>query len=81
MVPLETNDMSGALMNVASGENSQLGNLLKGGDVDKASQMSYAVLSVVDGSKDKMAREDKKQVIFSYNCVYKLLSVKEIGTM
>lgn len=55
-------DVSGTLMNMASGEQSPMGNLLKSGDVDKAATMAYAVLSMVDTSDGKMGSEDKKSV-------------------
>ena len=55
-------DVSGTLMNMASGEESPLGNLLKSGDVDKAATMAYAVLSMVDTSEGQMNSEDKKSV-------------------
>ena len=54
--------MSGALMNLASGENSQLGQLLKGGSVDEAAQMAYAVLSMVEKSDAGIDGSDKKGV-------------------
>jgi len=55
-------DVSGTLMNIASGEESPLGNLLKSGDVDKAATMAYAVLSMVDTSEGQMDSDDKKSV-------------------
>ena len=56
-------DVTGTLMNMASGEKSPLGNLLQSGDVDKAAQMAYAVLSMVDTSEGQMDSGDKKSVI------------------
>ena len=55
-------DVSGTLMNIASGEESPLGSLLKSGDVDKAATMAYAVLSMVDTSEGQMGSDDKKSV-------------------
>lgn len=59
---MPADDVSGTLMNMASGEESPLGNLLKSGDVDKAATMAYAVLSMVDTSEGQMDSEDKKSV-------------------
>ena len=56
-------DVTGTLMNMASGEKSPLGNLLQSGDVGKAAQMAYAVLSMVDKSEGHMDSGDKKSVI------------------
>lgn len=50
-------------MSMASGEKSPLGNLLQSGDVDKAAQMAYAVLSMVDKSEGEINPGDKKSVI------------------
>ena len=55
-------DVSGTLMDIASGEESPLGNLLKSGDVDKAATMAYAVLSMVDTTEGQMDSDDKKSV-------------------
>lgn len=59
---MPSEDVSGTLMNMASGEESPLGNLLKSGDVDKAATMAYAVLSMVDTSEGKMDSDQKKSV-------------------
>ena len=59
---MPSEDVSGTLMNMASGEESPLGNLLKSGDVDKAATMAYAVLSMVDTSEGKMESDQKKSV-------------------
>lgn len=59
---MPSEDVSGTLMNIASGEESPLGNLLKSGDVDKAATMAYAVLSMVDTSEGKMDSDQKKSV-------------------
>lgn len=61
-------DVSGTLMNIASGEESPLGNLLKSGDVDKAATMAYAVLSMVDTSEGQMGSDDKKSVSKIISC-------------
>ena len=61
-------DVSGTLMNIASGEESPLGNLLKSGDVDKAATMAYAVLSMVDTSEGQMDSDDKKSVSKTILC-------------
>ena len=65
---MPADDVTGTLMNMASGEKSPLGNLLKSGDVDKAAQMAYAVLSMVDKSEGDMGSDDKKSVstLFMY---------------
>lgn len=57
-------------MNIAGGEKSPLGNLLQSGDVGKAAQMAYAVLSLVDKSDG-----DKKSVISRLNviCIFSFL--------
>ena len=59
---MPSDDVPGTLMNMASGEESPLGNLLKSGNVDKAAIMAYAVLSMVDTSEGKMASAEKKSV-------------------
>ena len=59
---MPSEDVSGTLMNIAKGEESPLGSLLKSGDVDKAATMAYAVLSMVDKSEGQMDSEDKKSV-------------------
>ena len=46
--PLKVKDLQATLLGVVSGANSQLGNLLKNGKVEKVAQMSYAALSVVE---------------------------------
>ena len=55
-------DVTGTLKSLTSGEKSPLGNLLQSGDVDKAAQMAYAVLSMVDKSEGGMDSGDKKSV-------------------
>lgn len=57
-------------MDIAGGEKSPLGNLLQSGDVGKAAQMAYAVLSLVDKSDG-----DKKSVISRLNviCIFSFL--------
>ena len=50
-------------MSMASGDESPLGDLLQSGDVDKAAQMAYAVLSLVDKSEGQIDPGDKKSVI------------------
>ena len=52
MTPIETEDMSGALMSMASGEGSQLGKLLKVDKVEEAAQVAYAVLSMASRVED-----------------------------
>lgn len=49
-------------MNIAQGEKSAFGTLLKAGNVDKAAQMAYAVLSMVDKSEGEIDSDDKKSV-------------------
>ena len=49
-------------MNIAQGEQSPLANLLRSGDVDKAAQMAYAVLSMVDKTEEEMGSDDRKSV-------------------
>ena len=62
MAPLQTDDMTGSLLKMASGEQSQLGQLVKGGSVDEAAQMALAVLSMVDTSDTGVDEQDKKGV-------------------
>lgn len=59
--------MTGSLMKMASGEGSQLGQLLKGGSVDEAAQMAYAVLSMVDNTDTSVDNQDKKGVSTTNN--------------
>jgi len=54
--------VTGTLMNIAQGEKSAFGTLLKAGNVDKAAQMAYAVLSMVDKSEGEIDSDDKKSV-------------------
>ena len=62
-------------MDITGGEQSPLGSLLRAGDVGKAAQMAYAVLSLVDKSDG-----DKKTVISQLNviCIF-LFSCKKVG--
>ena len=62
-------------MDITGGEKSPLGNLLRSGDVGKAAQMAYAVLSLVDKSDG-----DKKTVIsqLSVICIF-LLFCNKVG--
>ena len=55
-------DVTDTLISMTSGEKSPLGNLIQSGDVDKAAQMAYAVLSMVDKSEGEMNSEDKISV-------------------
>ena len=50
-------------MGIAGGEKNPLGDLLQSGDVGKAAQMAYAVLSLVDTSEGQIGAGDKKSVI------------------
>ncbi|XP_015751283.1 PREDICTED: sperm receptor for egg jelly-like isoform X1 [Acropora digitifera] len=66
---LPTEEISGTLMGITGGEKSPLGNLLRSGDVGKAAQMAYAVLSLVDKSDgDKKTIDAVRNVLRSkYN--------------
>lgn len=55
-------DVTETLISMTSGEKSPLGNLIQSGDVDKATQMAYAVLSMVDKSEGEMNSKDKISV-------------------
>ena len=55
-------DVTETLISMTSGEKSPLGNLIQSGDVDKAAQMAYAVLSMVDKSEGEMNNKDKISV-------------------
>ena len=59
-MPVE--DVTDTLISMTSGEKSPLGNLIQSGDVDKAAQMAYAVLSMVDKSEGEMNSKDKISV-------------------
>ncbi|XP_031571396.1 uncharacterized protein LOC116305596 isoform X3 [Actinia tenebrosa] len=60
--PMITKDVSGTLKSMTSGKNSAMGNLLKSGDVSKATQMAYAVLSLVDKSEGNIEATDRKSL-------------------
>ena len=55
-------DVTETLISMTSGEKNPLGNLIQSGDVDKAAQMAYAVLSMVDKSEGEMNSKDKISV-------------------
>lgn len=55
-------DVTETLISMTSGKKSPLGNLIQSGDVDKAAQMAYAVLSMVDKSEGEMNSKDKISV-------------------
>lgn len=57
-------DVSSTLKSMTSGADSAMGNLLKSGDVSKATQMAYAVLSLVDKSEGNIEAKDRKSVSF-----------------
>ena len=59
---MPTEDVTETLISMTSGEKSPLGNLIQSGDVDKAAQMAYAVLSMVDKSEGEMNSKDKISV-------------------
>ena len=60
--PMPAEDVTDTLISMTSGEKSPLGNLIQSGDVDKAAQMAYAVLSMVDKSEGEMNSKDKISV-------------------
>ncbi|XP_078349560.1 polycystin-1-like protein 2 isoform X5 [Oculina patagonica] len=81
---MPADDVSGTLMNMASGEESPLGNLLKSGDVDKAATMAYAVLSMVDTSEGQMDSEDKKSLkntIIDQMSTVEVTSIEQVTQM
>ncbi|XP_048586750.1 uncharacterized protein LOC5520842 isoform X2 [Nematostella vectensis] len=71
--PMPASDVSSTLMSLTSGENSQMSSLMKSGNVAKAAQMAYAVLSLVDKSegginaKDKQSAKQRAKMRKKYN--------------
>jgi hypothetical protein len=61
---MAANDVSNTLKSLTSGEGNAMGNLLKSGDVGKATQMAYAVLSMVDKSEGSIDASDRQSVCF-----------------
>ena len=51
VVPVLANDISKALESTQSGEESQLQELVNNGQVDKAAQMAYTLLTAVVGTE------------------------------
>ncbi|EDO26275.1 predicted protein, partial [Nematostella vectensis] len=59
---MPASDVSSTLMSLTSGENSQMSSLMKSGNVAKAAQMAYAVLSLVDKSEGGINAKDKQSL-------------------
>ena len=53
MAPIESRDLPGTLMNMASGGESQLGRLLRGDKVEEAAQVAYAVLTMAENVNER----------------------------
>lgn len=60
-------NVGNTLKTMTSGSDSVMGNLLKSGDVGKAAQMAYAVLSLVDKTEANIGSDDRKSVGTLFN--------------
>lgn len=59
---MEAANVGNTLKSMTSGSNSEMGSLLKSGDVSKATQMACAVLSLVDQAEGKIGAKEKRSV-------------------
>ncbi|XP_068682590.1 polycystin-1-like protein 2 [Montipora foliosa] len=81
---LPAEELSGTLMGIAGGEKNPLGDLLQSGDVGKAAQMAYAVLSLVDTSEGQIGASDKKSLkdsIINQMANVKVSSLEQVSQM